>query len=305
VLAVGLSCLDHLWRVERFPPTLSRTPASAYRSQGGGPAATAAVTVARLGGRAALWAVHGDDASGRAALAELEACGVDCAGVREVPGATSFVSAVLVAPGGERYIFPYYGPSLDDDPASWDLGELAELDCLLFDARHPRLAQAAAREARRRGVPVVADFSNTRNWHLAPGADYLIVSAECAAEVLGRGEPEAALMRLKQRDDQLVGITLGEQGFLYHDPGLGETRHIPAFHVEAVDTTGAGDVFHGAYAYGVARGWTPSRCGLFASVTAALKCTALGGRAGIPGLAEVETLLLEKTAREMDGRTWT
>jgi sulfofructose kinase len=301
---VGLSCTDHLWQVERFPPQASRTPATAYRSQGGGPAATAAVTAAKLGAKVALWTVHGDDASGRAAQKELEAYGLDLSGLRVVPGAASFVSAVLVAPGGERYIFPYHSPGLDDDPAHWQLSRVAGVDCVLTDARHPRLAEAVVREARRLEVPVVGDFSNTRNWHLARYADYLLVSEECAAEVLGRNEPEAALAALRQRKDQVVGITLGEQGFLFEDPALGETRHIPALHVEVVDTTGAGDVFHGAYAYAVARGFAVSRCGLFASVTAALKCRALGGRSGIPSADEVEMLLEERTAKEMDEQRW-
>jgi sulfofructose kinase len=307
LLMVGLSCLDHIWQVERFPPQGSRTPATGYRTQGGGPAATAAVTAARLGAEVSLWAVHGDDAAGRAALAELETYGVNLSGVRVVKGVSSFVSAVLVAPSGERYIFPYYSPGLDDDPSwpGWDVAGLEGVDCVLTDARHPRLAEAVLKEAKRRGIPTVGDFSNARNWHLAAYLDYLIVSEECAQEVLGYDDPEAALEGLRQRQGQLVGITLGEQGFLYDDPRRGETRHIPAFHVEVVDTTGAGDVFHGAYAYGVARGWTPDRSGLFASVTAAMKCTALGGRSGIPCFEEVETLLIKKTAKEMNARKWT
>ena len=303
LLMVGLSCIDHVWQVENFPPTNSRTRATAYRSQGGGPAATAAVTAARLGAAVELWALHGGDANGRAARAELEAFGVDCRGLRTPEGAETVVSGILVAPDGERYIFPYYPANLEDSAQGLELSRVTSFDCILTDARHPVMSEAVLKEAKAQGVPVVGDFSNTRNWHLAQYADYLIASEECAAEVLGRNEPEAALAALRQFDTQLVGITLGENGFLFEHQG--DTRHIPALAVDVVDTTGAGDVFHGAYAYAVASQWDVGRCGLFASVTAALKCTALGGRAGIPTAEEVEHLLEEKTARDMDELEWT
>jgi sulfofructose kinase len=295
---VGVSCLDHLWQIEEFPPKESRTHASDYRMQGGGPAATAAAAAARLGAQVELWAIHGADENGKIARAELESFGVDCSRLRELPGAHTIVSGILVAPGGERYIFPYMGAGLLDSAEGLKLARVAQVDCVLFDARHPIMAQAVLEEARRLEKPIVADFSNTQHWHLSQYADYLIVSEECATQLLGRNDPEAALEKLKQVEDQLVGITLGEEGFLYEQQG--RLRHIPALAVKAVDTTGAGDVFHGAYAYGVASGWDVDRCGLFASVTAALKCTALGGRSAIPYLKDVEELLLEQSAREMD-----
>jgi sulfofructose kinase len=302
LVMVGLSCLDHIWQLERFPPDASRTTATAYRMQGGGPAATAAVTAARLGAEVSLVALHGDDANGRAAREELEHYGVDCTHLRVVPGGVSWVSAVLVAPGGERFIFPYRGAGLIDSAEGLDGALLGGVDCLLCDGRHPLMSRALLEEARRRGVPTVGDWSNTRHWELTKLIDYLLVSEECAREVLGRDDPEAALEKLRQVEGQVVGITLGEQGFLFDD---GErVRHLSALPVEAVDTTGAGDVFHGAYAYAVARGESPERCGLFASVTAALSVTALG-RSGIPTASEVEHLLEKKTLKEMNELQWT
>ena len=213
------------------------------------------------------------------------------------------VSGILVAPDGERYIFPYFGTGLTDSAAGLELARVSSFDCVLTDARYPLMNEAVLKEAKRCGVPVVADFGNSSNWHLAAYADYLIVSEECARELLG-GDPEStSIAELRQAEGQLIGVTLGENGFVYEHAG--EFRHIPALPVAVVDTTGAGDVFHGAYAYAVARGWDVARCGLFASVTAALKCTALGGRTGIPTAAEVEHLLVEKTAREMDELQWT
>ena len=302
LLFAGLSCSDHIWQVERFPPTASRTHASGYYMQGGGAAATAAFTAAKLGASAELWALHGDDMNGRSARAELERAGVDCSQLRTLPGAKTFVSAVLTDPSGERHIFPYRGKNLVDSAEGWDYSRLKDVACVLTDGRHPVMNEAVLQEARRLGIPTVGDWGNTRSWDLTRLVDFLIVSEECAAEVLGRDDPEAALAKLEQFTGQLVGITLGEQGFLFAQRG--RVRHVPALLVEVVDTTGAGDVFHGAYAYSVALGYDTDYCALFASVTAALSCAGIG-RSAIPNVEEVAQLLEEKTAKEMAEMRWT
>lgn len=302
VLCAGLSCIDFLWQVERFPPEASRTHATAFRQQGGGPAATAAVTVARLGGTARLWALHGDDVSGAAAREELEREGVDTSGVRTLQGGTTFTSAVLVAPSGERWIFPYRGDGLVDDPAPFSRANLERADAVLVDFRHPRICAAAVEGAKAAGIPTVADVSNERVWALAGDVDVLIASEEAAAEVLGRRDPEAALAALRHREDQQVGITLGPEGYVWLEGD--EARYLTSLPVDVIDTTGAGDVFHGAYAYALGAGWTAERCAMFASVTAAVSCTGLG-REAIPTAAAVERLLEMRTLREMNERDWT
>ncbi len=301
LLVAGLSCLDHIWQVVHFPPEHSRTHASGYYVQGGGAGATAAVTAAKLGANVELWALHGDDTNGRVAREELEQAGVDCAQLRTLPGAKTFVSAVLVDPTGERHIFPYRGENLVDEAQGWAYERLADVSCVLTDGRHPEMNRAVLQEARRLSVPTVGDWSNARSWALTRLVDYLIVSEECAAEVSGKDDPEGALAELKQFDEQLVGVTLGEQGFLFEQGG--RTRHVPALSVNVVDTTGAGDVFHGAYAYSVALGYDADYCALFASVTAALSCTGVG-RSAIPNATEVAQLLERKTAKEIDEMQW-
>lgn len=295
VVCAGLSCLDHIWQVESFPPVSSRTYSRTYRIQGGGPAATAAVTIARLGGRARLWALHGDDPGGAYALAELERFGVDVSAVQVIAGASSWVSAVLVTPEGERYIFPYRGDGLvDAAPAA----RPEAADAVLVDFRHPRLCREAVEWARERDVPTVGDLGNARYWELSEDLDVVIASEECAAEVLGRADPEAALEAMRWRPEQHVGITLGSEGYLY-DAGQG-MRHLPALPVEVIDTTGAGDVFHGAFAFALASGWDPDRCAAYAQVTAALSCTGVG-RSAIPEGSEVDRLLEQRSLRELRG----
>jgi sulfofructose kinase len=299
-LSVGLSCIDHIWQVERFDVAASRNPASAYCLAGGGGAATAAVTVAKLGGYSALVTIHGRDQHGALARAELESYGVNCDGVIE-QACPTMVSGVLVDSAGERRIIPYYPTALEDTAAAKLTA--AGFQVVLSDGHFPRLTEGVLRDARARRIPVVASFGTPRHLQLSRYADYLLVSEECATAVLGRNAPEAAFDALQQSADQVVGITLGEQGFLYRAGG--DVRHISAFPVEVIDTTGAGDVFHGAFAYAVASGWELLYCGLFASVTAALSCQALGGRAGIPSAALVNQLLERKTLKELNEQAWT
>src|SRR5690606_14339051 len=245
VLCVGLSTLDQLWRVAEFPPRHSRTPASAYQSSGGGAAATAAVAAARLGAAVDLWATVGDDDAGEVVLTELTAMGVDVAGVRRLTGGRTAVNAVLVAPSGERNIFPFLGDAVTEASLDeFDPTVLERSGAVLVDLRVPELTRAVLLRARQVGVPTVGDVSTTGHWDLTHELDHLIASQECAAQVLGRDDPRAALAVLRQRPDQVVGVTLGEQGMLL-DLGNGNVLSVPAHRVNVVDTTGAGDVFHG------------------------------------------------------------
>ena len=292
LLMVGMSCLDQSWQVEAFPPSRSRTPATAFREQGGGPAATAAVTAARLGASASLWSVHGDDGNGRRLCAELEGYGVDVRCVRALPEAVTPVSAVLVAPGGERFIFPYRDPRLAEVGGDWELEGL-DFACVLVDTRYPNLSERVLVEAARLGIPSVGDFGDAAHWHLARYAEHLIVSEECAAQVCGDvwdpDAPELALAYLRQLEGQTVGVTLGTRGFVY-DAGDGPSW-AAAMPIDAVDTTGAGDVFHGAYTYALAQGWDAAVRAQFASAAAALSCRGVG-REAIPTLGEVGDFLV-------------
>jgi sulfofructose kinase len=284
---VGLSCRDHVWQVERFPPVDSRTHASAYRAYGGGPAATAAVAAARLGADAHLWAVHGDDDDGEACRAELEAEGVDVANVRTTLGSRSFVSAVLVTPGGERFIFPYRGDALIDDAAGLDWSVVPRLGALLTDGRHPVMTAHALEVAGRHAVPTIGDWGDRRNWDLTATIPHLIVSEECARQLVSADDPVGAIALLRERPRALAAVTLGERGVVYDD-GDGP-RHLAPPRVEAVDTNGAGDAFHGAYAYAIATGRAPHAAVRLASAVAALKCRG-HGRATLPSLDEADAV---------------
>jgi sulfofructose kinase len=281
ILMAGMSNLDHIWSVAHFPPTASRTPATGYRRQGGGPAATAAVAAARLGAAVELWSFHGDDDAGASLTRELEREGIDVSNVRTVPGATTPVSAVLVTPEGERHIFPHRDVASLDRASGWLDERLDGCAAVLFDGRYPALCSAVATAANDRAIPTIADLGDTAAWDLAPRADHLVVPLECARAVSGIDSPALAAPGVRQRTGQVVGITCGGDGSWFLVDG--EPVHVPAPTVDrVVDTTGAGDVFHGAYAFGVACGWSPLRSAAVASAAAALKCRSPGGRTGIP-----------------------
>jgi len=294
VAFVGLSCRDHVWRVERFPPAASRTHASAYRADGGGPAATAAVAAARLGACARLWAVHGDDDDGRANEAELRAYGVDLAGCRVPPSAGSFVSAVLIAPDGERFIFPYRGRALADEPPYHDWSGLAGVGAVLVDGRHPRLADHAVGWAAAHGVPTVGDWGDLRLPELRARIDHLVAAEEAGREALGPAapaDPVAAAARaaaaLRDRPEQLVAITLGPLGCVWDDGH--DAWQQPAPVVEVVESNGAGDAFHGAYAAAIAGGAAVPDAVRLATAVGALRCTG-EGRAALPDLSTAQAL---------------
>jgi sulfofructose kinase len=285
---VGLSCRDHVWRVARFPPTASRTEAHAYRGEGGGPAATAACAAARLGVRARLWAVHGDDEEGRANEAELRRRGVDLGGCATPPGSRSFVSAVIVGPDGERHIFPFRGRALRDDPSAHDWTGLEGVGVVLVDARHPALADRALAWAERRDVVSVGDWGDLRHPELRARVDHLIASEEAGREAEraasgGADEPTptdpiaaavAAIAVLRARPGQLVALTLGPLGCVWDDGRDIWLQAAPR--VEVVDSNGAGDAFHGAYAAALAGGATVAAAMRLATAVGALKCTGEG-----------------------------
>lgn len=276
----GYCCEDHLVYAPRVPWGGS-APAQGYEVQGGGLIATALVTCARLGASCRLTTLLGDDVRGSRLLDELTAEGIDCRSVDRIAGAQSPVSFIAVdANSGERTIFFYRDRSLRWDP-SRKIKELDNAAVLLVDDTFPELGRAAASRARALGIPVVADTTPDEfNRDFIAEIDILIAPQSFLA-VAGLGSDlNRGLELIRSMGPRTAVITLGAKGWAALDDS---GRHCgAAFKVDPVDTTGAGDVFHGAYAFGVARGWPTTRCAQFASSAAALKCTRRGGRAGIP-----------------------
>lgn len=264
VVSLGYACLDYRFWVPRFPPVRARTPVSAFRADLGGPAAVGAVTVARLGGAAEFFGRCGDDDGGHRVAAALRAEGIDPRGLRLLSGGRTPVSSVLIVPGGERHIFVYHGGGLSDDAAWLPLGVLGAAQAVLIDAHWPAGALRLAAAARRRDLPVVLDLDRETPdaWRLARLATHVIADQALSE---ASGGVSAVLCRLA--DLHVWGaVTLGEGGVAYTGGRL------PAFNVTARDTTGAGDVFHGAFALALAEGQVEASALTFASAAAAQRC---------------------------------
>jgi len=285
VAAVGLACLDFLARARQVPVG-GTGPMQRLLVQGGGLTATAAVAMARLGASVRMLTRVGDDEIGRRILDELRAEGVDLTGSPVIAGAATPCSVVMVDPeSGDRTIYHFGGAGTERDRTVPDVGFVVASKALVVDAFWREAALAAAKAARGAGVPVVADFAPGADVEeLAGLVDVFIVPESWAKARGGASGHEEALRVLHSYGARIAVVTAGRLGCWYSSDH--ESGHCPAFNVEVVDTTGAGDVFHGAFAYGLARGWEVARCVEFSAAVAALKCRELGGRTGIPRLAE-------------------
>jgi len=297
IAGAGICCLDHIV----VSPRVSwgdTAYVTAYRVQGGGLVGTALVACARLGARCAVFSLLGDDVVAAQVESDLRKEGIATGGIVKVSGAGSPFSFVHVDhDSGERTIF-HRGDARLVWPGSTDLAGVAHSDALLVDHYFPDLALAAAKTARAAGTPVVADaVPGADTAALLEMVDVLIAPRHFARDAGLENDLDKALDAIHAYGPSTAVITLGARGWVYSGPtgrGRGE-----AFEVDVVDTTGAGDVFHGAFAYGLARGWSTPRCGEFAAAVAALKCTRVGGRSGIPDLSR--TLAFLRTRR---GSVW-
>lgn len=287
VLCVGALSLDTIFRFDSLPTRPGKYLPGEALGVAQGMATAQAASIVRLGGRARLWASCGDDANGDRIVAQLDGAGIDLSALRRVSGARSGFSSIFMDAAGERIVVPFYDPAIRTPPTA--LPPMDDIAVVTVDARWPEAAAMALRAARDRGIPGVldADVAPAETLtRLAALASHIIASEAVCAALFGADDPVRALAGA---GDRFTAITCGERGCYWSD-GDG-VRHLPAFAVDAVDTLAAGDVFHGAFAFGLAEGWDVERNLRFASAASAIKCTRFGGRLGAPTRAEVEAML--------------
>lgn len=297
VICVGHSALDRVFTVDAWPQASAKVRARAFVEVGGGMAANASVAIARLGGEAHFWGPVGDDGVADSMSAYLRAAGVDVRGLRRFAGLYSSTSAILIDARGERLIVSYRGTALEA-PADWlQLDQIDTAGALLADVRWPQGASVALRAARRAGIPTVidADTAESATLQLLAGeAEYAVFSEDGLACFAGAGDIEGGLRRALALGARLAAMTQGGRGVFWLEAGQSDgLRHLPAFAVKVVDTLAAGDVFHGAFAFELARGNAAADALRFAAAAAAVKCTRPGGSSGSPSRDEVERFLRE------------
>ncbi|HMA76189.1 MAG TPA: PfkB family carbohydrate kinase [Candidatus Krumholzibacteriaceae bacterium] len=281
-VALGYSALDYLGVVPYFPRVNRKMRLRKFDIQGGGPAATAAVTASRLGLKTSFIGIVGDDSFGRMILEEMRRERVDISSVIIVKGKESQFAFIMVDEvTGDRTILWTRGslPFIKEEQVDTDL--ILSADILLIDSLEPQAAAYAAEIAGKKGIPVVIDAGTLRDGvtELLPLCDYIIASEVFADQISRGGSVEEALDILHSYGPEASVVTLGENGCIALDAdGL---ISVEGFNVDVVDTTGAGDVFHGAFLFALMQGWDLYRMCVFSNAVAALKCRKLGGRAGI------------------------
>ncbi|WP_298037050.1 PfkB family carbohydrate kinase [uncultured Desulfuromonas sp.] len=295
VVGLGQCALDLLGTLSRYPGVDEKAELHEVLIQGGGPVATALVALCRLGVETAFWGRVGDDDFGEKIRSGLEGEGVDCSGLLSDSGRTSQVAFIAVEGGSaHRNIFWHRGSARPLEPDEVDPGILGAAQVLHLDGLQRGASLAAARIARSRGLITVLDGGTFREGteELLPLIDHPVVS-ERFARSLCPDDPLRAVDLLLDRGGLAATVTLGALGS-HTGSREGERFHQPAFLVDAVDTTGCGDVFHGGYIFGLLQGWPLKRVVRFAAACAALKARKLGGRTAIPTLAEAEAFLAER-----------
>jgi len=295
IIGIGSATVDDLLIVDRFPVPDSKQEVVHADRQGGGLSATACVACARLGVPTAYVDVLGDDDLSHWVIADFEREGIDTSLIARKPEARPIHAVIIVEQdSGSRTILYSKAGHLAPIADETLLSAVRAARVLMIDDVSDDLTAAirAMETAREAGVAVVADIEQRSDARLLALPDHLVVSSGFAQRTLGESDPAAAARAFWRSDRAAVVITCGVQGSWYLDAS-GDVQHQPAHAVQAVDTTGCGDVFHGAYAAGLVWGLSLAERVRFASVVAALKATQLGGRRGIPTRAQVEALLAQ------------
>ncbi len=293
VVGLGQCSVDILGVVSPYPPLDVKAETQALELQGGGPVATALVAVSRLGLKTAFIGKVGDDLFGTLILQGLKKERVDVAGVVTAPGKTSQTAFIAVEKkSGKRTIFWNRGTAFPLTELEIPAETIAAARFLHLDGLHIQASMRAARIARENGIPTMLDTGTFRPeiLDLMPLVDFPIVGEGFANALTGNKDLYEALEKLRKHGAKTAGITLGPRGAMGIDEG-GEVFMQKAFPVEAADTTGCGDAFHGGLIFGILQGYPLRKVFRFAAATAALKCRKIGGRAALPTLPEVERFL--------------
>ncbi len=289
VYGLGQCCLDYVGKVDTYPSPDVKCEFSEMVIQGGGPVATALVALARWSISCTFTGVIGDDQFGSIIKETLEDENVDTGGLLVRQGSDSQFAFILAEPGvGRRTIFWRRPTGSPPSPEEIDYSSIRKAEVFHTDGLFTEVSLAAASAAKEAGVQIVVDAGSLRGGmlDLARLSDYFLASETFADELVGQGKPLQACHELAELGPHVVGVTLGPKGYVALDGGRIIER--PAYQVEAVDTTGCGDVFHAGFIYGLLKRWKVDKSLDFAAWTAAQVSLQLGGRAGIPQLERVK-----------------
>lgn len=295
---LGICSVDFLGLVEKYPASGEKIPMTAFSKQGGGLTGTALVAAARLGAKTVYIGKLGDDEYSQFVLEEFRQNSVNVDHVIFEEGAQPPVAFIHVEQNsGERRIARYW-QEFDLKPEELAADVIRNSRILFLEHHFVEAGIFAARLIKQTGGLVVVDAERDVAGfdQILYAADYIIVSQNFAAQQTSSADPEQSAHRLQQKYGGIIVVTAGETGAFCQTPE--NFFQQPAFQVDVVDTTGAGDVFHGAFMVGLIENWPLPKILEFAAAVAAMKCRGLGGRAMIPRREEAMEFLRKRSTSE-------
>jgi sulfofructose kinase len=288
VVGLGMNAVDHLCVVAQYPAFNSKSKILRYRKSPGGPVATTMAFLSRTGLRAKYIGKVGSDELGEISMESLCAEGVDTSCVVTAPGIRNQYAFIIVdQSSGERTVLWERDPGLDLSESEVQREDVCSGRILHLDGVDHNAALRAARWARTEGIPIAMDLDEVmpRCEEIISLVDFLITSSNFPSEFTGIGNLEDAMLSLSERCEAFIAATLGAEGAMAVIGG--QCLRFPGFPVRAMDTTGAGDVFHGGFIYGLLQGWPLAKIMSFANAAAALNCAHLGAREGIAPVPKI------------------
>ena len=293
IVGIGVCTVDHLVTVPRLPNRNENMTAINYDRQPGGLAAIALIAAARLGARAKIIARIGDDDTGGYIARVLREEGVDVSQLLVEPGSESHISVILVhEASGDRSIIARPPTGLPVSPGEFSRADITAARVLFIDTLNDATLQAA-RWAKEAGAKVLLDpaLPYAEIKPLLKYVDVPIVPEYWARALVPNDAPAAVAERLRDEGAEIAVVTLGERGAVV--AWKAGTQAFPAYPVDVVDTTGAGDAYHGAFLYALLQDWDLPRMARFASAVGSMNCRAMGGRNALPTRMEVDQFIAD------------
>ncbi|MBR3943116.1 MAG: hypothetical protein IKJ55_07130 [Clostridia bacterium] len=296
IVGIGANVFDTLYTVDKFPTEDTKMRANAVKTSGGGPCATGLVAASKLGADCAFIGNLSDDNGGAFLKADMEKYGVSTDCIQIKMGYDTFCSCIWLAKEtASRTCVFFRGnvpPTVLDEKME---NAIKNAEVLMVDGNDMDAAIKGAEIAKQNGTKVLYDagglYEGVEN--LLPLADILIPSEEFA---LGHTKADtaevAAKILFEKYTPEIVVITQGKKGGILYDGK--DVQSYPAFLVDAVDTNGSGDVFHGAFAFAITEKMSYNKACVFSSAVSALKCTKIGAREGVPTFDETINFLKER-----------
>lgn len=301
IVGIGANVYDTLITLSDFPNEDTKMRADSVQVSGGGPCATGLCAAAKLGAKAAFIGTLSDDLCGQFLMSDMAKYGLDNSFINTVSGYAAFTSCIWLNKKNATRTCVFDKGNIPPLKLSKEQkAEIAAADILMVDGNELDAAIEGAKTAKENGTKVLYDAGGLYDGieKLLPLTDIIIPSAEFAMGHTGAADIETAAKIVFERySPEIVVITDGKNGGVMYDGE--EIWHYPAFPVKAVDSNGAGDVFHGAFAFGVQMGYTYKKCCVFSSAVSALKCMGVGARESVPEFEDVINFLKERGIDEL------